>query len=342
VHLGARTKLNPAVWAPVESSFGGEHNGSQSANWALGEVRGYASDVMQQIVGRAPLGTTVSQREMEYCMQANSGMATGRYFVDSCRSKIIVRYRHLLKNVRPLTTPARVAGMSGIKTINQQADLQIRVTDVNRNRTVIILGGVYYDPTVKCNLVCVAELAGLNYESRFSKQASSVRGAAAIVHLIHTCNVYVIHADMDTTYVASGAVCKMTPMEKMHLYFSYCIIKDKLTHMSKNKVPGIPSGVKKTRIGIPCSVCQHAKIKSKKAAPAVTGSDARDVSFDMIDMNKMPTVSGKRYCTIIVERETRFANTVLHETKDEIVEVFKTVMPRLGKTAKIIKSDCTA
>ena len=45
---------------------------------------------------------------------------------------------------------------------------------------------------------------------------------------------------------------------------------------------------------------------------------------------------------MIVERETRFAHTVLHETKDEIVEVFKTVLPRLGKPAKIIKSDCAA
>jgi len=58
MHLGARTKLDPAVWAPVESSFGGEHNGSQSAKWAWGKVRGHASDVMQQTAGRAPLGTT--------------------------------------------------------------------------------------------------------------------------------------------------------------------------------------------------------------------------------------------------------------------------------------------
>jgi len=58
MHLGARAKLDPAAWAPVESSFGGEHNGSQSAKWAWGEVRGHASDVIQQIAGRAPLGTT--------------------------------------------------------------------------------------------------------------------------------------------------------------------------------------------------------------------------------------------------------------------------------------------
>jgi len=66
---------------------------------------------------------------------------------------------------------------------------------------------------------------------------------------------------------------------------------------------------------------------------AATGSDAHENSFDMIDMSKMPTVSGKRYCTMIVERETRFAHTMLHETKDKIEEVFKTVLPRLSKPA---------
>jgi len=145
---------------------------------------------------------------------------------------------------------------------------------------------------------------------------------------------------MDTIYVALGAVCKMTSMEKMHLYFSHCISEDKLMHMSKNKAPGIPSGLKK--MGIPCSVCQHAKIQRERAAPAATGSDAHDISFDMIDSSKIPTVSGKRYCTMKGERETRFAHTVLHETRDKIVEVFKSVLPRLGKTAKIVKSDCAA
>ena len=123
----------------------------------------------------------ISQREMEYCMQADSGMPTGRYFVDSCCSKTIVRKRHLLKNVRPLTTSARVAGLSGIKTIDQQADLHLLLTDLNGKQMVIILEGVYYDQTVKYNLVNVAELDGLNYESRFSKQASLVHGAEGIV-----------------------------------------------------------------------------------------------------------------------------------------------------------------
>jgi len=69
-------------------------------------------------------------------MQADSGMAGGRYFVDSCCSKTTVRDRQLLKNMRPLTTPARVVGLSGIKTINQQADVHLPVIDVNGKRTV--------------------------------------------------------------------------------------------------------------------------------------------------------------------------------------------------------------
>jgi len=96
-------------------------------------------------------------------------MATGRYFVDSCCSKTMVRDRHLLKNVRPLTMSARVAELSGIKTINQQTDLHLPVTDVNGKQTVFVLEGVYYYPDVKFNLVSVAELAGLNYESQFNK-----------------------------------------------------------------------------------------------------------------------------------------------------------------------------
>jgi len=33
MHLRAHAKLDPAVWAPVENSFGREHNSSQTAKW---------------------------------------------------------------------------------------------------------------------------------------------------------------------------------------------------------------------------------------------------------------------------------------------------------------------
>jgi hypothetical protein len=43
---------------------------------------------------------------------------------------------------------------------------------------------------------------------------------------------------------------------------------------------------------------------------------------------------------MIVERETRFAHIQLHATKDEIVQVFKRVLPMLTKKPLIVKSDC--
>jgi len=85
-----------------------------------------------------------------------------------------------------------------------------------------------------------------------------------------------------------------------------------------------------------------AKIFCKAAAPADTGSDPHCISSDMIEVSKIPTVTGLRYCTMIVERETRFAHIWLHATnlKNEIVQVFKRVLLMLTKKLLIIKSDC--
>lgn len=129
----------------------------------------------------------------------------------------------------------------------------------------------------------------------------------------------------------------MTNEEKSHLYCTYVISEAKLIHLSKSGVQVFPKGLKKR--GFPCSICQHAPIIRKPAAPAATGSDPHCISFGMIDMSKIPTVTGLRYCTMIVERETRFAHTQLHATKDEILQVFKHVLPTRTMKPLITKSD---
>ena len=142
----------------------------------------------------------------------------------------------------------------------------------------------------------------------------------------------------------------MTNEEKAHLYCSHIISEAKLIHLSKSDVKGLPKGLKKR--GFPCTICQHAKIVRKASAPAATSSDPHCISFDMIDISKIPTVTGSkiptvtglRYCTMIVERETRFAHIWLHATnlKNEIVQVFKRVLPILTKKPLMIKSDCAS
>jgi len=37
----------------------------------------------------------------------------------------------------------------------------------------------------------------------------------------------------------------------------------------------------------------------------------------MKDTSKIPTVTGKLYCTMIVERKTCFAHIVLHDSKEK-------------------------
>jgi len=82
-----------------------------------------------------------------------------------------------------MTTPAKVAGLTGITEIQHQADLYMPVKDVKGKQTTIILRGVYFDPNIKYNLISVNELANIDYESRFGQNKSSIQGSAGTVHL---------------------------------------------------------------------------------------------------------------------------------------------------------------
>jgi len=295
--------------------------------------------VLMNLTGQRTVRAADYPWHVEYCLKADTGMAHETYFNDLCCSKMIVRDRNLLNNIRPLKDPARVAGLTGIKNITHQADLYLPVKNIDGIMTIITLEGVYYDLTFKYNLVSVTELASLNFESRFSRHQSSVHGPAGMhVPLIHTCNVYAIDATSNSNHFAFASISNMTNQEKAHLYCSHVISEAKFIHLSKSGVKGLPKGLKKQ--AFPCTICQHAKNIRKAAAPAVTGSDPHCVSFDMIDMSKIPTATGLRYCTMMVERETRFAHIQLHVTKDEIVQIFKRVLPMLTKKPLIIKSDC--
>jgi len=63
---------------------------------------------------------------------------------------------------------------------------------VRGKQTTIILKGVYYDPSIKYNLISVAELANVSYKSRFGQHKISIQGPAGIVSLVHTSNVYAL------------------------------------------------------------------------------------------------------------------------------------------------------
>jgi len=132
------------------------------------------------------------RRHMQYAMQSDTGLAQGMYFVDSCCSKTFVKDVRHLKNITLMTTPAKVAGLTGITEIQHQGDLYMPIKDVKGKQTTIILKGVYFDPNIKYNLMSVNELANIDYESRFGQIKSSIQGSAGTAPLVHTSNVYAL------------------------------------------------------------------------------------------------------------------------------------------------------
>jgi len=113
------------------------------------------------------------------------------------------------------------------------------------------------------------------------------------VSLVHSCNIFAIDAASNSNHFAFGSISKMTNEKKAHLFCSHVISEAKLIHLSKSGVKGLPIGLNKGEF--PCTICQHAKIVRKAAAPASTGRDTHCISFDMIDISKIPIVTGLRY-----------------------------------------------
>jgi len=186
------------------------------------------------VTGQRTVQAQVFQHHFPYLFNSCFCMAQERSFTNSCCSKTIIRDQNLLKNIRPLKVPARMAGLTGIKTITQ-ADMYQLDKNIDCTMTTITMARVYYDPTVKYSLVSMAELASLNFQFRFGKHQSSVRKPAEIhVPLVHTFNVYAIDSTGTPNFFALASISKMTNEETAHLYCSHVISEAKLIHLSKS------------------------------------------------------------------------------------------------------------
>jgi hypothetical protein len=82
---------------------------------------------------------------------------------------------------------------------------------------------------------------------------------------------------------ALGAVGKMTPKEIRHIHLNHIVNPHKMAILSQSGARGIPAGLKEH--ACKCQICQHANITRSPAAPAATGWDSFDMSFDLIDMS---------------------------------------------------------
>jgi hypothetical protein len=170
------------------------------------------------------------------------------------------------------------------------------------------------------------------YTSTFSPTGSTLEGPAGKFALTRTSDVYALPMDNKDQACAMGALNRMTAEELAHLRFNHCISPRKLAILSNSGARGITKGLKAD--DWKCQICQHANIIRSPAAPADTGSDPFDMSFDLIDMTSIPTIGGMRYCTIFVVRKTRFAHTFLDEKKDEFPAILDKLMARFDSAQR--------
>ena len=126
----------------------------------------------------------------------------------------------------------------------------------------------------------------------------------------------------------------------MHYRLNHAVNPQKMVTLSNTGARGINPGLRELKIK--CNICQRANITSQDAPPASTGSNPHDLSFDLVDMSKVKTITGCQYCTIIIRRESRFMWTFVHKTKDGLPQILDRLLSTLSADQKrIIKSDCT-
>jgi hypothetical protein len=108
--------------------------------------------------------------------------------------------------------------------------------------------------------------------------------------------------------------------------------------LSKSRVKGIKPGLWETKFKY--NICQRVNIVRQDSPPADTGSNPHDITFDLVDMSKIKTISDYQYYTIVIRRETRFMWTCVHRTKDELPQTLDRVLSTLPQDQKrILKSD---
>ena len=179
-----------------------------------------------------------------------------------------------------------------------------------------------------------------HYTSTFNAEGSMITGPGGTFHLVPTSDVYALPtAPEQQDEITMNAIGRITEIEIMHLRLNHVASFDRIATLSNSGARGIKPGLKAPNIK--CNVCQHANCKRSPAAPAATGSDPFDMSFDLVDMNTIPTIGGKRYCTVFVIRKTRFAYTYLHEHKTEFPQILDKLMAQFSdaERPKILKCD---
>ena len=319
--LASTQALNPQI-----NAIGAQH---AIENWSIESSSSNATKY-----GR------IAQSHQQYCLQAANGFAKGQLFLDSGASTTLIHDVTMLVNVRRLSEPKMVMGLTGPQAIKFTGDLCLEMHNTTGKTSKIVVKNVYYDESLQYNLVSVNDISSTGHVSTFSTDINQVTGPAGTFDLIKTCGVYALPVVSGKALAAFGAT-NMTEEELMHLRMNHCVSYIKMQVLSKSGALGINPQLKCTKRK--CNICMHANITRNPAPPASTGQTAPvcNMSFDLFDMCSIPSIGGNRYCSVFIDNG-RYATVAVHKTKDEIPEIFDRVLsqtPDCHKPTSVISDN---
>jgi len=213
----------------------------------------------------------IAQDHQQYCSQAATGFAKGQLLRDSGASTTLIHDVSMLVNIRRLSEPKMVMGLTDPQAIKFTGDLCLEMLNTTGKSSKIVVKDVYYDPSLQYNLVSVTDISRTGHVITFSTDSNQVTGPAGAFELIKTCGVDAL--PISATALAAFGASNMTEEELMHLRMKHCVSYAKMQVLSKSGARGVNPQLKCTKRQ--CNICMHANITRNQAPPTSTGQTAK-------------------------------------------------------------------
>jgi len=130
----------------------------------------------------------------------------------------------MLVNVRHLSEPKMVMGLTGPQAIKFTRDLCLEMINTSGKSSKIVVTDIYndHDLSLQYNLVSMTDISRTGHVTTFSTDSNQVTGPARAFALIKTCAVYALPVVSGTALSAFG-VSNMTEDELMYLHIDHSV-----------------------------------------------------------------------------------------------------------------------
>jgi len=140
----------------------------------------------------------------------------------------------MLVNVRRLSEPKMVMGLTRPDAIKF---LCLKMINTTGKSSKIVVKDVYYDPSLRYNLVSVTDISRTGHVTTFSTDSNQETGPTGAFELIKTCGVYAL--PVSGTALSAFEVSHMAEEELMHLRMNHSVCYTKMQVLSKSGARGV-------------------------------------------------------------------------------------------------------